>query len=469
MNGEDFEVLQVGRCTGTLEFRGKLLEVAFTVAWKEREAIHLYLEPSPVNESTLTFADRLYRGDKDDRRVPYCSVVATTEDGRQLVSHYATIESYVTSSSPVGSTIELVLDLWQIEISRDSSHENAHENKTMSVQYISKGQLGFGRPSVNHELGEVWLQGESKSNPDLHAYTGIIGVDRNPSSELTPNEWLDATDRLVIRVLQVLSLAHGRQFYWEIKRVFMGDKLASITVRPQPDPVNMRAAVFHHLALEPALNLAVTAFTDELDETTGLGIALSWFLSVTHTSESQFLHSMIALEHLVHVFIKCKSSAAIVPSPFFKKNSSTLLNQSLDNLTGAQLEGFELSEQHVSQLSQGLGNANKRSFRSQLEEMLHNYGVEIGDIKKDFSHLVKNRNFVAHIGLFYEDGRDPDKIQLERLEDIAEELLVRIFLTLLDYNGRYNSPLYGLNWRELPRPAAQTGRIDTKHTADEDA
>ncbi len=463
MNWEDFDILQVGRCSGMLEFQGAALEIAFEIDWKGRSEILLKLAPLPTSGEVRSLAERLYRGDEGDRRIPRFSIVARTEDGRELTSRYGTLSSYKHLSRSSGSFVELVVNLGQVEIrcSTVSDPENTRE-AALSVEYFSKGQLGYGRPEAAHQLGKVWIQGKTKPSSDPEEYTGVIGIDGAArETDVSVEDWLEEADRLAARILQVLSLAHGCQFFWEIKRVFGDGRLLSVVVRPQMNPLNMRVAVFHHLDLQPALDLAVTAYTDELDERTGIGVALSWFLSVTHSSESQFLHIMIALEHLVHVFSQSSPSASVVPSSFFRNIVRSRLDQTLEDLLGHEIEDDKkFTRDHADELAQGIGNANRRSFRCRLEEMLKSYSVGFNDLRSQLRDLIKMRNAVTHRGLFRADELDPSSTEVERLRNVAEELLVRIFLTLLAYDGRYISPLYDLDWRPLPRRESETVEAD---------
>ena len=439
MNWKDFDVLKIGRCVGTLEYRQETIDIAFTVEWRKRRSIHLNLEPIVISDHTIRLVERLYRGEKGDRRVPRFSIKAQTADSRLLTTDHARLKSYSG-----GGQIRPDIELGQVEIRSLDRFPAKGQESSPRVEYYSKGQLGFDQPTVTHDLGTVWLHGESKLSPDLSAYTGIVGIDGRATHCIT--DWLEESDRLVVRVLQMLSLAHGRQFYWEIRRVFVDEKFTSILVRPQPDPQNMRAALFHHLDLQPVLEMAVEEFTDELDERTGLGVAISWFLSVTASSESQFLHMMIALEHLVDVYSERSPSAAVVPKAFFKKVVRPKIIKALNELVGQECKtGNKFSCEHVGEIDRGMGNANRRSLESRLQQMLQSYGVEVADLEGDFRQLVQMRNAVVHQGLFRGSA------EVERLRNIAEELLVRVFLTLLNHKGYYNSPVYDLKWRQLPR------------------
>jgi hypothetical protein len=294
------------------------------------------------------------------------------------------------------------------------------------------------------------LLGKSKHGPDPSEYTGIVGIDQTDFSR-SPAVWLKEADALAARICQLLSLAHGRLFYWEVRKVFSGERLISFLLRPQSDPRNMRVAVFHHLDLQPVLELAVNRFTEELDQATGIKVALSWFLSSTSTSESGFLHIMTAVEHLVHVFSESAASSRLVPRGFLRNRLRPAIRETLENFEGEVQDGFVFSQDHISELIRGFSSANRRSFRTRLREMLSAYGIETSDIHDDLPALVEMRNNVVHRGILQFETSRADSFEVERLKNVGEELLVRVFLTMLGYVGHYNSPLYNLAWRELPR------------------
>jgi len=82
--------------------------------------------------------------------------------------------------------------------------------------------------------------------------------------------------------------------------------------------------------------------------------------------------------------------------------------------------------------------------------MLDYYGVFYEDIKAYLPKVVRMRNNVVHRGLFKADQSGEDD-EVAKLRNVLEELLVRVFLTLLDYRGRYSSPLSNLESVELVR------------------
>jgi hypothetical protein len=121
----------------------------------------------------------------------------------------------------------------------------------------------------------------------------------------------------------------------------------------------------------------------------------------------------------------------------------------VEKLAGADL-AETISREDVDELIQSLSDINRRSFRRNLVDMLDDYGVFIEDVEGDLRRAVDLRNEVVHRGLL-PYGEGPEGGEAERSTNVIEELLVRIFLTLLDYRGHYISPLCDLDYRNFPR------------------
>jgi len=306
--------------------------------------------------------------------------------------------------------------------------------------------MGYGNPSAQHALGQVAISGEVSLTTPIDERVGVVVV-QAAKQRTKFDVWLPACDQLVSKVLLTLSLAHGYRLSWELQKVFVHGSLCLVRARPQSLPVSMRAAVFHYLDLQPALNLAVHNYTEELDEETGLGVALTWFLGVAQYAEAQFLQMMCALEHLVDVYRSTQPTSAVVGKLLFKKKIRPELASKLESMASDEPE---FTSSQLAALKRALGNLNRKSAFQGVIDMLDYYGVFYEDIEAYLPKVVGMRNNVVHRGLFKADQSGEDD-EVAKLRNVLEELLVRVFLTLLDYRGRYASPLSNLESVELVR------------------
>jgi len=78
--------------------------------------------------------------------------------------------------------------------------------------------------------------------------------------------------------------------------------------------------------------------------------------------------------------------------------------------------------------------------------MLTTYKVPVIGLEKKIKKAIDARNRTVHEGLYRSDVRGEiyDHVMVLR------ELLKRIFLTLLQYSGTYQSSLDGMAWKNFP-------------------
>jgi hypothetical protein len=98
-------------------------------------------------------------------------------------------------------------------------------------------------------------------------------------------------------------------------------------------------------------------------------------------------------------------------------------------------------------LSQRLGMLNQRSLQTNLRTLLTRCAVPVLGIEKEIPSLIKLRNEIVHRGHKAESGLPQP---LSYYTAVLRELLTRIFLSLLQYKGEYQSYLNGPEWKKFP-------------------
>jgi hypothetical protein len=92
-----------------------------------------------------------------------------------------------------------------------------------------------------------------------------------------------------------------------------------------------------------------------------------------------------------------------------------------------------------------IGEINRYPFKENLWEFLKEYKVPLEGIKQDIEPAVNARHQIVHRGL-YNSGDQSIRDHLA----VLRELLSRIFLALLKYDGEYQSFLNGPEWKKFP-------------------
>jgi hypothetical protein len=153
--------------------------------------------------------------------------------------------------------------------------------------------------------------------------------------------------------------------------------------------------------------------------------------------ELDFVSCMTALEHLAKVYGE-KNSRAVSPGrEFFEAEVEPVLREQLAALQTETLAPDALAA--LKKATNKIRELANPTLQDSLTHMLKGYGVPMAGFEDVLPGLIKLRNEIVHRGV----AREGDVRKLQHEVDRVRELLTRIFLRLLDYQGRYDSYLTG--------------------------
>ncbi len=164
--------------------------------------------------------------------------------------------------------------------------------------------------------------------------------------------------------------------------------------------------------------------------------------------------TMTALEHMIHTFAKYSDASELFPRQVFKKHISPLIKDAIESSVEkvmsklpASWDKSTLARRRCEAVDK-ISEMNRRSFKNNLCLFLEKKHVPLDNIKdEDIYKLILIRNRIVHRGIYKaNDGEESLTYYLV----IIQELIKRIFLTLLDYHGSYWSFLNGAEWKEFP-------------------
>lgn len=421
---------------GLLSWEGSELQLNFRVKVERLGEIVLEFDPirSTESESFWSVQWELWQGlyRSKDRRVPFFHLSGHTADGIKVYTDYARLEGLSQSSTPHEVTLQPRGSA--AELNLEYPFSGREDNTEISVTYLSRGQLGFFHPPVKTPLGEMITSATAKFEESIDQF-GVVQIRK--SGDLGLEEWIEACDNLVGRVLNILSLAQGRWLQWTAREIAAGDVFIARRIRPREFHGTVLAHLFHHLNLDPVLQLA-ESYTPGLIQETGLDTALSWMLAPAPYLEGRFLNQMVALELLVSAFEK--KAKGVIPKGSFRSVVKPRLMRVIDEL----VENEDLTEEQGRIFNAKLNELNSPVFYNKVRQLLAHYRVPVNDLEIDLKFVVVDcRNDLVHRGLLHKIGEDRDRIH--RNSDIAEELLKRIVMAMLGYSGQYISVLYNLD------------------------
>jgi hypothetical protein len=316
------------------------------------------------------------------------------------------------------------------------------------IEYLIPGLDCLGVASAQASFGTVTVRGSSRAE-DYACISGMLAVEGEvPEQLLARPEDLDRNVRLI---LDVLSLAEGRFMDWSIRKTIIGGKVCSARLSGPRGTTEPQFPVFSYLNLEPVLKIALEKYTRQLCDETGIDLAIEWFLMHPRYSELRFLTGMTALEHMIHVFSEASPFGSLLPKTTFKKSVRPRLDSELRAAIAALPDGGNWT-QEIEIMSGTLGDLNRRPLEKNLKRMLQDYQVPFGELEGEIHNLIQLRNDIVHIG---HRPRSLENPGLDYYDPILREILTRIFLTLLEYEGQYQSFLSGPAWVTFP-PTEET-------------
>lgn len=175
-------------------------------------------------------------------------------------------------------------------------------------------------------------------------------------------------------------------------------------------------------------------------------------------SEARYLATMTALEHLVTKHEE--TLGAVLSKAAFRRARKAMeaaleANDTINEVAGA----LQTSEPHeaaartaateaLALLRPKLGNLNRLSLLDSVVRLLALYRVAHDDIVPDVRRLLQVRNDIAHRGL-HDSGETGEPLPL--LLAALRELLRRLFLGILGYEGHYESHYPKYQTRHFPR------------------
>jgi hypothetical protein len=319
------------------------------------------------------------------------------------------------------------------------SHQNADKQpEHHSVRLIIK-KSAHAQPVP----GTIAMSTRERLRPDdFSALTGCVIFDAERLKKVELLGWAVKCESRFDLLLEVFSIGEGRRIRWGVKEVYFGSELMQVELVSLGTADKPFQPMFPHLNLRPVLEFALKNYTKELRDASGMQYAVAWFLMAHAYTEVRYVAGMTAIEHLVSKHIEGhvpKGRRGILSKAAARSVRKTLreaLDKSIDYLKkkGSLPHEEELRARLL--LENAVSNVNKKPLRVQLRAMLAFYGVPLDGLEEHLDRMVSARNDIVHRG-FHESGESDDRLRF--LEDVLRELLKRIFLQILGYQGRYDT------------------------------
>ena len=429
-----------------LSWKDYSIEVRCEVNLASDGKVSISIDPIKGNDGNSWILE-LFNADQS--KLQYLTIKGTDSKGRLLSSDSLFLRGWTSRSDNQGYLWELRGGVAKLEVTPSSSTLHLEGANPCQVEYFTIGQEGFHPICRDVDLGTISISGQSKIENFDHVTGKIVISGECRANELT--QWFSDVDRLVDRLLGGLSIAQGRRIYWSARQQYVGEHLDYLTLAGSRPTSSPREPLFSKLNLEPIVDTILENYSEDLIEKTGLDVAFDWYLAHPRLLEAEFLALMTALEHLVSIYIDQAASSAILPKKEFRKLRKALeciISSEINRMVADEVLPSSSSNELIETFRKGFGNLNRYPLRQNILSMLKDYKVPLQGIENQIPLIVKIRNDIVHRGTASEDTLSDEN--LFSYTAMLRELLKRIFLTLLRYEGEYQTGLGGWRWTPFP-------------------
>ncbi|HUP61991.1 MAG TPA: hypothetical protein VNA69_16410 [Thermoanaerobaculia bacterium] len=429
-------LLKYPKVRGTLSWQGNDLPFRGSITIANDGTISITTARFRLGEKTWWILEKV---PGKGRLATWAKLRASTPDGLQLESDQVTMTG---RNNRLGRTATTAL---HGELSRLTVYHNSPPAVAANclLVYHTIGMQGFAVQETSTKLGAVRMAGVAEIE-DYDHLAGRIQITADAHERQSLDEWTDASDEEIANILLIISLAEGKLLEWSIRESANGD--GTLFRRDFCGPKHTgtpRDGMFHWLNLQPVLNLATSKYNEALRTRTGIDLAIRLLLAQPAHVELQLIAAMTALEHLISVYAHYYRVLPPLAKALFDDIRSAL-ETAYDGATKDLVKDNNLAHA-VLRVRGRIANMNDTTFNDRLFAMLREYQVPLVGIQDRITKAVKARHDIVHTG-----RHDAAFADFYLHVAVLRELLKRIILTLLGYEGQYISFLNGQEFLNFP-------------------
>lgn len=406
----------VRRFEGSISGENFSMPIGFSAEVDGRGNLNIILDTLPTSRETFELQRGLSRG----QETPLWKLHGVGPKGEILSSDDFTITGYRSSDDASGSKTTLKGQCYEAEIVSTLS-----EPCTPQFRWGFRRFRSFTGMRQQIEEGMLFAGGAPPDPNDSQILTGSIVV-KSDQSEV-PTSWWSAIEDRADHVRRVLSLASGvyLQPYIEDRLEGTEHRLRIFRRGKTPQPF---LSPFHFLNLEPIFKSACQSPPDVRARFLELDSALRWLLAPGHYDESRLLGAMTALENIVEQTYPSNKNPLMKRSVFEK----------FAKAVRALMREMALPDAALAKVPE----LNRANFIDKVMRYVSEHGIVVADFPNGgLDPVIKARNVVVHTGIYFNDT--PGQIDLWDHILVARELVIRILLDALKFEGNYFSALHG--------------------------
>ena len=352
------------------------------------------------------------------------SLACENSDGKRLTSDRAYIAGYNHNSEG------LHIRLRASEVRLTMGAQETQDRPVLRFWLL--GFECFPSVQVATELGSIVVRGATRTTA-RDEIAGSIAVQALGGSELTT--WRELAGHLLKHLRSVLGFARGAPLTVPVTEFYEGNRVEA-TFHETAGGYASQMPPLLHLNLEPIVKTAAASLEYVEAYREAFETAIGWLLVPTTFDEIRFLTGMTALESLASRSLE-KSQILILGSAAsnrFAKRVRVLVD-----------EREEFDDSVKDAIKRKIPELNRYSFTDKLGVLLERWHVARTSIDdSELKRLVRLRNSIVH------EGGTPEEEELWPSILVVREILVRLVLAMLQFDGSYQCYIGGRHTRRFP-------------------
>lgn len=418
-NDPDQPILEAERYVGTLARGGDAAPIAFRLSAGPDFRLKFEVEPGTKELYRVAIKDRA----KPGQLVTYFELSAQSESGKSITSDSVSISK--SGFNDGGYHVSLKTDAATVVLPM----EKCAERPLLRLWF--RAFRSFRNPINETPLGSVEVWGATKRER-VDDVTGYVAI-RGPA-DFEPSTWRAKSDKLLWHMHRGLAFAHGGRLQTPRLDYIEGNVWTATFYAGSASRSEFAAQ--HQLNHGPFIEALIDRYFSQGALPEVLWTALGWMQSDTTFDEVRFLTAMTALETIIESELPEKRGTTL-PKATFKT-----LRESLHASVNAHAD---LSPDQKEDYCLRIGGINRKSFAEKIDALFDHYGISRRDFDGDtIKRLVQLRNEIVHRGYI------PDGVDAWPMIILVRELIVRILLSAIGFQGRYCCYIGGEHDRDFP-------------------
>jgi hypothetical protein len=435
---------------GTLSSGESSLEVGFTAKVDDAGEVQFEFEPIPfTKQSAFIQTD----WDPPGHDFGEFNLVGVAEDGATFDTDNLIFTTVGWRSTTTDSTFNLSASCSEARFRMKAARGDGPVAKlflkgfrTALWPLVAETRLGVARMLGLDSLDEL---------PSSNSMSGRIQVNGGSNVE-DAEAWRAEVDGFLEHLRHIMSFASGAMLHAPLFE-FIHDGQVELVALSQPRQEAAYMAPFSHRALEPIFKRAVETHFNPAFAVDKLHYAISWYCMSSAYVEANLITAMTVLENLISSNLS-KADTEIQDEANFKKLRKKISNAAKEHFAEMPLDGEE-QQRMVADVNEKLNDINRRTLKQKIDILGKRWGMSLGGLTEEqIKGAKKARDSVVHQG-FYEHVPGKNSELFEHML-VARELVVRLILTVLQFDGSYRTYLDGIREQEfhLAAGAAATER-----------